>query len=377
MGRFLFVTWPGGGNVHPLVALGSRLVARGHDVRVLGPDELAGRFTSEGLTFRAHRSGAEWTGRGGHVPWPTTDEDRAAFLRGLAADVAAEIAREPTDVVLVDFMQPDALCAAEACGLPFVAFVHTLYARLPRGAFSPMSILTGVDGLNALRAELGLPPLADTNDLLDRATRTIVTTVPELDRPDGIPPNVRYVGPMLGEALTDGADVVPPDDDSPLVVASMGTTSMDEAPVVRRVIDALAELSVRGLVTVGEHLQPGDFTSPRSIAVSGFVPHAAVLPRADLFVGHAGLGGISAALTYGVPMVLMPLGRDQPANAAHVEVVGAGLTLSKEASTDEIRTAVSAVLGDDAYRRAAHGLASCIEPYGNGAVAVDELEALL
>ena len=34
-GNFLVVTWWGGGNVHPLVALCRRMIERGHKVRVL------------------------------------------------------------------------------------------------------------------------------------------------------------------------------------------------------------------------------------------------------------------------------------------------------------------------------------------------------
>jgi MGT family glycosyltransferase len=373
-GRFLFVTWAGGGNVHPLVALGARMVAAGHHVRVLGPSELAGRFDPRGMTFRPNRTGAEWTGSSDPVQWPTNDEQRAAFLRGMAADVTAELAREAADVVVVDFMQPDAWSAAEASGVPTVGFVHTLFARMPRDAFSPMNIFTDVAGLNALRAELGLEPLQQNADLLDRAARVIVTTVPELDRPDDVPSNVRYVGPILDDAegRPDASSA-----ETPLVVASLGTTPMDEAPVVRRVIAALGDLPVRGLVTVGAHLHPEDFTSPPTVEVSGFVSHAAVLPSASVFIGHAGLGGISAALACGVPMVLAPFGRDQPANAAHVEAVGAGVTVSKDAQAAELCGAITTVLEDDSYRDAARVMAAAIEPYGNGHVAVRELEALL
>jgi MGT family glycosyltransferase len=377
-GRFLFITWAGGGNVHPLVALGKRLLAAGHEVRVIGPSKLAGRFEPQGMSFRPHRTAAEWTGSAEPAAWPRSEEERTASLRGMAADVADELAREPTDVVVVDFMQPDAWSAAEASGLPVVGFVHTLFSRMPRDdPFSPMSIFTDVAGLNALRAELGLEPLGRNADLLDRATRVIVATVPELDRPDVVPQNVRYVGPILEEVDRSDGPPDPRSSDAPLIVVSLGTTPMDEAPVIRSVIDALAGLPARGLVTVGAHLQPEDFPSASNVEVSGFVPHAAVLPSASVFVGHAGLGGISVALACGVPMVLAPFGRDQPANAAHVEAIGAGVTVSKDASTDELRSAITTVLTDDAYRDAARVIAATIEPYGNGRVAVRVLEELL
>ena len=39
--RILFVTWDGGGNVNPLLALGPRLAARRWDVHAHGPPSLA------------------------------------------------------------------------------------------------------------------------------------------------------------------------------------------------------------------------------------------------------------------------------------------------------------------------------------------------
>jgi UDP:flavonoid glycosyltransferase YjiC (YdhE family) len=41
------------------------------------------------------------------------------------------------------------------------------------------------------------------------------------------------------------------------------------------------------------------------------VPHAKVLKRSCLLVSHAGHGVVLKALYYGVPMVLVPWGRDQ------------------------------------------------------------------
>ena len=64
-GRFLFVTWPGGGNVSPLVEMGLQLAERGHDVRVLAAEELRKRFGDEGLGFQPQQ-------QPDFVGWPMT-----------------------------------------------------------------------------------------------------------------------------------------------------------------------------------------------------------------------------------------------------------------------------------------------------------------
>src|SRR5687767_2511899 len=98
MSDFLFVTWSGGGNIHPLVALGTLAIRAGHRVRVLGPAELASRFESAGIGFR-----------------PFADD---SSLRGVADDVIAAAGEQRTDALVVDYMQPQALSAAEVLGLP-------------------------------------------------------------------------------------------------------------------------------------------------------------------------------------------------------------------------------------------------------------------
>src|SRR2546430_1791931 len=166
------------------MALARRLVDRGHEVRALGPAELHGRFEAHGIASRAHRSPEEWTGGGQDRSPRTADERRAACLRGMAADVIAEVRRQPTDVAVVDYMQPDALCAVEHAGVPTAALVHTLYSTQAVGPSSPMTMISGVGPINALRSELGLSPVDSLPDLLDLAQLVIVTTVEEFDRPD-------------------------------------------------------------------------------------------------------------------------------------------------------------------------------------------------
>ena len=352
------MTWAGGGNVNPIAALGVRLLERGHRVRTLGPPELAWRFEAEGIALRRFTAPA---GMGRHD------------------DVIDEAARQPTDVIVVDYMQPQALCGAERTGLPFAALVHTLYAAQAVGPMSPMAVFTSPDAVNAVRQELDLAPVERVTDLLDQADRVLVTTTRDFDRPAGqVPANVRYVGPIVPEAGPDANWTPPwPPSDTPMVVLSLSTLDMGEAPVMQRVLDALADLRVHVFATVGDHLEPEAFHWPSNAVVSRHVRHAAVLPHARLIVTHAGFSTVGAALSFGLPMICIPLGHEQPDNAAHVEAAGAGRALTREAEVEDIRAAVADVLGDRAYHEAAQRMAESIRPLGNGAVAVDELEQLL
>jgi UDP:flavonoid glycosyltransferase YjiC (YdhE family) len=106
------------------------------------------------------------------------------------------------------------------------------------------------------------------------------------------------------------------------------------------------------------------------------VPHADVLPRAAAVVTHAGLGTVHAALAHGLPLVCLPIGRDQPDNAARVEWHGAGLRLSPKSSAEVVRAAVERVLGDPAFAVSARRLAAAFAEQRPAERALSALEAV-
>lgn len=96
-----------------------------------------------------------------------------------------------------------------------------------------------------------------------------------------------------------------------------------------------------------------------------------------LSVSHCGHGSVMRALAAGVPLVCLPIGRDQNENAARVAAHGAGVRLRKSASVAAIRGAVAGVPRDPSYRRAAGALSEAIAAEGAGDPAVGELEGLV
>jgi UDP:flavonoid glycosyltransferase YjiC (YdhE family) len=55
----------------------------------------------------------------------------------------------------------------------------------------------------------------------------------------------------------------------------------------------------------------------------------------------------------GVPLLCLPMGRDQDDNAMRVTMAGAGLTLPRDADAGRIGEALRTLLDDPAYRQAA------------------------
>jgi len=128
-------------------------------------------------------------------------------------------------------------------------------------------------------------------------------------------------------------------------------------------------------VLTGPELEPSEVDVPDGVVVEQFVPHEAILPEAALVVAHGGTGTLLAALAAGVPVLSLPLGRDQPANAHRLEQLGLGRALDREASVAEIDAAVTAMLGSEALHARVRQFASALGAYDENKAA-STLEAL-
>jgi len=158
-------------------------------------------------------------------------------------------------------------------------------------------------------------------------------------------------------------------------VVGLSTTHQAHEPLLERIVAALATLPVRALVTTGGATLRS--TPPANVHVARFVPHAHVLPQAAAVVTHAGLGTVHAALAHGLPLVCLPVGRDQPDNAARVEWHGAGERLTPKSSPAVIRAAVERVLRDPAFAASARRLAAAFAEERLADRAPSALEALV
>ena len=107
------------------------------------------------------------------------------------------------------------------------------------------------------------------------------------------------------------------------------------------------------------------------------MPQAQVLPAMDLVVTHGGAGTMLVSFACGLPLLVLPQGADQYANAEGVVGAGAGLALTPaELSPGTVASRVGALLDDARYREAAGRIRAEIEAMPEAAVAVATLESL-
>jgi len=101
-----------------------------------------------------------------------------------------------------------------------------------------------------------------------------------------------------------------------------------------------------------------------------------VLPKCAAVVTHAGHGTVIRSLAFGIPLVCMPMGRDQTANAARVAYRGVGMRLNKKAGAKKIAETIHKVVEKPEYRKRAQDLSVKIQQQSQWQKACEELEAV-
>jgi MGT family glycosyltransferase len=213
---------------------------------------------------------------------------------------------------------------------------------------------------------------------MGKCNRILVCSSPSFDfAPSSIPGNARYAGPQLDDAPSAASRspwALP--SGRPLVLVGLSSTVMRQEGLLQRIADALGHLEVQGLITTGPAVDPALIAAPPNVTVIRWVRHADVLPSCSVIVTHGGHGTVMKALSAGVPLVVVPLGRDQPDNAARVAYAGAGVRLRKNASVRALRLATARVIDDSRYRAAAGRIASRLAAERDDGLVVDELEQI-
>jgi UDP:flavonoid glycosyltransferase YjiC (YdhE family) len=151
---------------------------------------------------------------------------------------------------------------------------------------------------------------------------------------------------------------------------------MAQGPVLQRIIGGLGRLEARVLVTTGPAIDPRSLRPEANTTVLQSAPHAEVFGRAAAVVTHAGMGTVTRALAAGVPLVCMPMGRDQLDVAARVTHAGAGLRLRPGSKPAAVRAAVERVISEPGFRASAARLGASITADAAAQRGVSELEAL-
>jgi rhamnosyltransferase subunit B len=387
----LLPTMGSAGDVHPYIALGTELKARGHRVTILTNPIFQELIESQGLEFLAVGT-AEVANAAIANPevWHLRKGFKviAQIIAPAIAEVYSQIERhaDANTVVAFSSLAFGARVAQEKLGVPS-ASVHLqpsvirtfgdqgmmgnirLSASRPvwfkRGLFRLIDSLI-VDRrlkapLNDLRARLGMSPVDRVMHRWMHSPQLVIAFFPAwfaAPQPDW-PANTHAVGFPLWDADGEAAPLAEAEEflgagPAPIIFTP-GSAGRTMQRFFRESVEAAQQLGLRAMLVTNypDQVPP---RLPPGIRVFGYLPFSQVLPRAAVLVYHGGVGTLAQGIKAGVPHLVVPHGYDQFDSGWRIEQLGLGLSVPETRyRARRVVRALESILGDSgaARRRAA------------------------
>ncbi|MGN6794264.1 MAG: glycosyltransferase [Streptosporangiaceae bacterium] len=224
-------------------------------------------------------------------------------------------------------------------------------------------------------ASQGAPPLPDLEFIADGVVNLYVyPEVADYARSASLGPGWRRVESSVRQ--TDAAFTVPghlAGTEGALIYFSLGSLGSADVPLMRRVIDCLAETPHRYIVSKGP--LHSEIELPDNMWGSEFLPQTSIIPLADLVITHGGNNTTTECLHFGKPMIVLPLFWDQHDNAQRVAELGLGVRLDTYRFTDEeLLGAIATLLSDNALHARLASSAARIQAADGLRTAADLIE---
>jgi len=279
----------------------------------------------------------------------------------------AELDREPADVIVADFAMLAASLVAERRSVPLVAFFHSGLPFPHRGehpwvdgaAFSAAIDERVADS----RARLGLAPIAPGFfDAPSSPDLNLLATTPALEGRDAdFGPTTHWVGPCVDGRLEANVDQFPFHRlraDAVKVYLSLGTVFNRHPQRFRTLLEGVTRPGVQVVVSAGPSFAALKPLASPDVLLFKSVPQLAVLNAVDFVVSHGGNNTVNETLLAGRPLLVLPIGGEQEANARRVERLGAGIALDRlRLSPSVTRSAFERLTGEPGYRERAAAIA--------------------
>ena len=379
------------GPTNNCVGIGDVLRRRGHRVVFIVEESFAGTLEAQGFEERLMRLG----------PPPAADEEPGQFWKDFIRDTAP-VFRTPTIEQLETFIAPTfqalldgaryvddrlreiieevrpdvivednvvAFPALPASGVPWVRIASCNPAEIKDEEVPPP--FSGYPAANRSRwedywaeyrrthaemhaafdafcVERGAPPLPDGEMIHASDWLNLYLYPREIDYRRSEPLGPTWHNLESSVRTTDAQWTPPPEiaeGDGALIYVSLGSLGSGDVPLMKRLVEALADTPHRYVVSKGP--QHGEYELAGNMIGEEFLPQVSVMPQVDLVITHGGNNTTTESLHFGKPMLLLPIFWDQHDNAQRIDETGFGTRLPTYSFSDgDLHSAIDGLLAN-------------------------------
>jgi len=398
------------GHLNPMTTLGVEIQRRGHEVTFLGCSMAQSIVQRSGLPFyelgrddplnerldQSFRDLGKTSGIQGMMMTGKIFGIQAKIVRQYIGEAFDTLA---FDGVVIDQVAPAAAMEAEAAGLPFAVACNALavywdpympppplpwdyrtdlYGRV-RNEVAKHLVLWAYR-LFAAEKKVGVDPLklikGNDQALVHLAQQPAFFEYPRTHYPE----RLHYTGPWHRADRDDTSIEFPWDwlDGRPLIYASMGTLQNAVSHVFGCIIEAVRDLPMQVVLSKGGGQVEVPGPLPDNVLLVEKAPQLRLLEKAKLVITHAGMNTALECLSYGVPMLCLPVTNDQPGVAKRAEYLGNGRVIPiHKVTTRRLRSELDRMLQDDSFQRKADEFAANLASYDGLEMAAKRIEVAL
>jgi len=412
MANIFFAMYPEFGHLYTSFGLAQKLLASNHDISYLGIPDSEEIVRSKGFEFKSifediFPAGSTYyriPNQGTSRLWEQINAFKYQKTRNkkffdflFTEDIDQLLLDISPDLFIVDSSLPFLALCAYRNGISTLMLSVTLQERSKYLPPLTSSIIPSPNWYNRLMIRLSwenvfirksllgilrllfgidldfpklLQELAESADYQIDKINTITTLMPGINMLELImcpevfdftrkkPDYMRYIG--LSLPAEENADQFPwerLDQDIPLIFCTLGSSISvysNHRNFIQTLIDSIGNRSNWQLVVgVGTEININNFNNPHSnVILVNWAPYESILKRSSIMINHGGLGSVKQCIYYGVPMIIFPLGRDQPGNAARIKYHGLGLVGDPRRITDKyFNDLIDTIQSDDTYKQ--------------------------
>lgn len=352
MSKILMINLPYSGHTNPTLGLAAELVRRGHFVGYINAPSFREKIEATGAIF---------------IPYDNYSNDLtdqqiktrcflAAYNTGLRIG-------EDYDLILYELFFYLGKTLADTLEKPCIRqFSMFAWNEHVVNTFIRKSPMWYVLGLKAVRKLITRNSSHGIKIKFDEMISEINHNIPSLNIvytskefqifADEFDERFQFVGPSIGKRISDIH--IPFHEMKDIIVyVSMGTVLGKNKDIYQTCIRAFQGEDVSVIMSLGKYIKQESLGSiPSNFYVYESVPQLEVLEKSSLFITHGGMNSVNEAIYFGVPMLVAPIGGDQPTIADRVEELGMGLRIKgNKISPDELKLLINTIIKEEKFRQ--------------------------
>ena len=411
MTHFGIICPPYSGHINPLSALGRELRSRGHKITFLQIPDVEAKVRSEGLDFYPLGMSTYKKGELAETLQKLTQLSGIEALNysvnfcKLITEIICQDAPNAIKILgieslLVDQLEPVGETVAEFLNIPFIcvssgqaihrradvppfftgwSYQKTWWARLGNQAFYYIldrSCEPILEVINQYRRQWNLSDYPEIYASYSKLAH-ISQQPAAFDFPcPNLPAHFHYIAPFRNASPRAVSFPFEKLTGQPLIYASLGSIQNTKDDIFHNIAAACADLDVQLVITHGGGMSAEAVQKlPGSPLVVEYAPQLEVLSKASLTITHGGLNTVLDSLSYGVPLVAIPITFEQPGTGARIRWTKTGEVIPlKKLSIPRLRRAIKKVLTEESYSKNALKIKDAIAQSGGVKRAADIVE---